>query len=243
MSITTSFRTASGGDPVEYILSLSQGILPTEGDCLYAAQRQRTRIVERTLQGVDVDGAPFEPYSTDGPYYYYPNGRVGNSKFTAKQNKAAVKRLLRKLAPVLETRSEYQGYEGLGGVPTRSGQGIRFESYADFKASLGRAGVDLVGAKAPHMIQSISVKVNGQDFGLEDTSAGLGGRRSESTEFVLGIYGEPAGRASGHNTGINPRWKRTHQRHFFGASAADIEAIKDDLLARVTARLKARESA
>ena len=40
----------------------------------------------------------FEPYSTDVRYYYYPNGRVENSKFTAKQNKAAVNRLLKRTA-------------------------------------------------------------------------------------------------------------------------------------------------
>lgn len=214
-----SFKTTSGADPARYILNLAGSIRPNSGDLLYAGQRQKTRIVERTLSGVDVDGKPFEPYSTNGPYYYYPNGRVGKTKATRKQNKAAVNRLLKKLSHVLENRSEYLGYEGVGGLKTRDGQGIRFESYADFKASLGRMGVDLTGPKAPHMLQAIEVRVTGDD------------------EFAIGVYGEPAGRARGHNTGWNPRWKRRHQRRFMGASAQDLTDIVKDIWTRIKARM------
>lgn len=38
-------------------------VFPTEGDILYAMQRLRTRILERTAKGVDVEGRPFAPYS------------------------------------------------------------------------------------------------------------------------------------------------------------------------------------
>lgn len=239
MPITTTFRTASGGNPYEHIITLKRGMVVTEGDCLYTAQRQRTRIVERTINGIDVEGRPFEPYSTNGPYYYTPGnaGGAGQSR-TLKQKQAAVKYLLRRMGPVVETAWEYGGNEGLGGVPSKSGTSIRFNSYADFKASLGRAGVDLLGPRAPHMLQSIAVKINGTTYSLADISAALGGRHQEATEFVLGIYGEAAGRASGHNTGINPRWKRPHQRHFLGASPAEIDAMLADLLGRVMARLK-----
>ncbi len=37
--------------------------LPTEGDILFAMQRQRTRIVQRMDRGIDADGQPFAPYS------------------------------------------------------------------------------------------------------------------------------------------------------------------------------------
>ncbi len=46
-----------------------QDIDPTEGDLLFAAERQRTRILERTARGVDFEGRPFAPYSERGPYY------------------------------------------------------------------------------------------------------------------------------------------------------------------------------
>lgn len=241
MPSSATFKTASGGEPAEYILMLARGAQPTAGDALYAAQRQRTRILERTLRGVDVEGRPFEPYSQDGPYYYYPNGRVGSSKFTNQQNKSAVRRLLKRTAGVTAIRSEYGGHEGVGGTKTRTGLGIKFESYADFKASIGRAGVDLYGPRAPHMMQAIAVAVNGQDMGMNDQGTGLGGNQAPAEVFSLGIYGEAAGRASGHNTGINPRWKRRHQRHFFGASASDISAMVSDVTSRIVARLKGKE--
>lgn len=228
------FKTASGGDPATYVLSLAGAMKPTEADALYAAQRQRTRIVERTLRGVDVNGNPFEPYSTDGPYYYYPNG---GRKTTAKQNKAAVRRLLRATAHVTAGRSEYQGYMGVGGVKTRNGQGIRYESYADFKASLGRAGVDLTGPRAPHMLQAIVVSVNDRAFGVSDSASG--GTRPVEV-FALGIYGEAAGRASAHNTGYSPRWKRKHQRYFLGANSNDLKDILNDIYARMSLRMKGR---
>ena len=95
-----TFKTASGGDPAEYIIRLANDAKPTEGDALYAAQRQKTRMIERTLRGVDVNERAFEPYSTNGPYYYSPLGRVGRTKATVKQKKAAVRRLLKRTAGV-----------------------------------------------------------------------------------------------------------------------------------------------
>jgi hypothetical protein len=156
-----------------------------------------------------------------------------------KSTKGAVNRLLKRTAGVTAIRSEYGGYLGVGGTKTRSGLGIKFESYADFKASVGRAGVDLYGLQAPHMMQSIAIKVNGQDFGSDGQATALGGRQAQSTELALGIYGEPAGRAAGHNTGINPRWKRRHQRRFLGASLDDVRQIMNDISSRIMARLKA----
>jgi hypothetical protein len=231
-----TFKTASGGDPAEYIIRLANGAKPTEGDALYAAQRQKTRMVERTLRGVDVNERAFEPYSTNGPVYYYPLGRVGRTKATAKQKKAAVRGLLKRTAGVTAIRSEYGGYMGVGGVKTRSGTGIRYESYADFKASLGRAGVDLTGPRAPHMLQAIGVRAGNRGFASigDETVAG---KSTPVTEFAIGVYGEAAGRASGHNTGFSPRWKRRHQRYFFGASAADLQAMASDIWTRIKVRL------
>jgi hypothetical protein len=61
--MTATFTGPGGGDPVAEIHSLSVAVLPTEGDMLYALQRQRSRILNRTAAGVDVDGSPFQGYT------------------------------------------------------------------------------------------------------------------------------------------------------------------------------------
>ena len=218
--------------------------VPTQGDALYAAQRQRTRILERTERGVDVNGAAFAPYSENGPYYYYPNpgrrsvGPIGKGQYEKKQ-KAAVRRLLKITTDVSTTRAEYLGGTSVGGVPTKSGLGIRFESYADFKRSLGRAGVDLLGPRAPHMLQAIIVATDaGTGGNLTDEDVGLGSRTSPAKLIRIGIYGTEADRASGHNQGTS----RLPKRYFFGASDQDIQDIGADIQERVVRRVKAELS-
>jgi hypothetical protein len=235
MVMEASFKTSAGKDPATYILDLAGAVAPTEADVLYAAGRQRERIVDRTYRGVDVNGNPFEPYSRNGPYYYYPNGRVGRTKAEVQRNKNAVRRLMKITDVVAGHRWEALMAAGrhaeaerasVGGVKTRDGQGIRFESYADFKASLGRRGVDLTGPRAPHMLQMIEAKLRSVSHYV--------------VEFVLGIYGDAAGRASGHNTGYNPRWKGRHQRYFFGASTQDLQDMVGYILKRMKARLRGK---
>ncbi|MDE2103017.1 MAG: hypothetical protein KGL39_37580 [Patescibacteria group bacterium] len=255
MKSEVSFKTSRGAEPEQFILRLKENTLPTEGDAIYAAQRQRTRILERTMRGVDVDERPFEPYSQDGPYYYYPNGRVGTTKFTAKQNKAAAKRLLKRIGEfesvVSSLPEKFQrkipGINDNGDTGarlTRSGQGIRFDSYAAFKASLGRGSVDLRGPRAPHMLQAIAVRAGNRAFGTygDDEAPSLNGKSQPVEEFALGIYGQEAGRARGHNTGDNPLWKRKHQRRFFGASLSDVRSMVSDISTRILARMKAATS-
>jgi hypothetical protein len=58
-----TFQTLSGGSPLAVALNLAKSIIPTQGDCLYAAERQRARIITRTGRGVNVNGQTFEPYS------------------------------------------------------------------------------------------------------------------------------------------------------------------------------------
>lgn len=234
-----TFTTASGGDPAQYFLNLASRTRITEGDALYAAQRQRSRIIERTLRGVDVNGAPFEPYDRSRPYYYYPGGRVGRTKAEVNRNKGSVRRLLKITGEVAQYRSEFTGSMSVGGVRTRDGQGIRFESYADFKESLGRAGVDLTGPRAPHMLQAIGIQTSNHGFasvGDDQSDTALSRFVDSVSEFVIGIFGDAAGRASGHNTGFNPRWKRRHQRYFFGASADDIKEMMSELMEHMKAR-------
>lgn len=61
--MTASFSGPGGSDPVKEVQRLVVSAIPTEGDCLYAVQRERTRILKRTGGGVDAEGARFTPYS------------------------------------------------------------------------------------------------------------------------------------------------------------------------------------
>jgi hypothetical protein len=198
------------GDPAGVITRWKEGVKITQADATYALERQRTRILDRTARGVDVDGAPFKPYSTKGPYYYYPNGRVGTSKFSDRQNRAAASRLKRKLARGSVVSD--------GGVKlTRSGKGLRFDSYAAFKRWLGRSVVDLFGPRAPHMLQALVVKIGGAPV----------------TEGRIGIYGDEAARASGHQYGT----RNLPKRRFLGASTEDLKLVVADILNRIKERL------
>jgi len=201
------------GDPRGIVSRWRKAIHVTAADAVSALNLQKTRILQRTARGVDVEGRAFRPYSTKGPYTYYPNARAGGSSFTERQSKAAAARLKRKLAA--------KPTKGAGGMRlTRSGKGIVFDSYAAFKRWLGRTTVDLRGPRAPHMLQALVVKV----VGSGDTVARDG---------RLGIYGAEATRASGHTYGAG----RLPKRKFLGVSIADRVEIVKDIKARITARL------
>ena len=161
---------------------------PSTADLQYAGDRFKARIVERTRRGLDYEEKPFAPYSTKGPFYYYPQHRGGEQARIR-----AVSRLQKKI----------------GGTTTKSRKGIRFESYADFKRSLGRTVVDLTGPSAPHMMQSIVVRVF-------------------RNRIQVGIYdSQKALIAEGHNLGISGRLPR---RQFLGISRKEEVEIKRDIL-------------
>jgi hypothetical protein len=184
--------------------------MPNEGDLLYAGQRQRARILERTAHGVDVDNVPFVPYSTRGPYYYKPHGRLGASVPLDVERRSA-KRMLRTIAPAMTDRQR----EEAGVRLSRTGRSIVFrDGYAGFKRWLGRTTVDLRGPRAPHMLQGITVKVPAE------------------RSILLGIYGPAADRATGHNIGAG----HLPRRRFFSASHADLKAMLEDMRVRMRAR-------
>ena len=169
----------------------------TSEDILYALDRQKTRIIDRTLKGHDVSGNAFAPYSTKGPYYYYANPGVGGRR-SAKSRSASAARYAKKL----------------GGTRTRLG--VKFDSYAAFKASLGRGGiVDLLGVSAPHMLQSIVTKTTGSMSG------------------EIGIYGPEADRAEGHNLGT----RHLPKREFFGVSSEEEKLMAEDIERLMSARM------
>jgi hypothetical protein len=210
VGIKVWFKSSSGETPERVVRKAAARWMSNESDLLYAGQRQRARILERTARGVDVNESPFAPYSTDRPYYYYPFGRVGRGVPTEAQKRAA-QRMLKKLVPGM-SRAE----AAAAGVRlTRSGRGIRFEGgYGAFKRWLGRSTVDLRGPKAPHMLQAIMVKTPWRDT------------------LVMGIYGEFAARAEGHNRGT----AHLPRRRFFGASDQDLREMINDIRAHMAAR-------
>ena len=184
--------TATGGDAIRLIAEVEAALQPTDADRLWAGNVIRAGILDRTARGVDYKGDPFTPYSEKGPFYWYP----------ASRSASGAKRMRRRLGE---------------GSLTRSGTGLRFESYAAFKRALGRAGVDLRGPSAPHMLQAIVVKVQGG-------------------QAFVGIYDDfAAAKASGHNDGIHPTLPR---RQFFEASQDDIDTITRDLEDRLIERAR-----
>lgn len=210
-----------GAGPTQTLsVRVARALRPTVGDLLAVVSYQQARILKRTEQGVDYQGKAFAPYSTKGPYYFYPAGPAGRIKGKAGA-RARVTRF---------------GKQGPSGRRTRSGFGLRFASYAAFKHTfLGRSTVDLRGARAPHMLQQIAMQVGGQAI-----QAGLNPRAGSATELTtpartasLGIYGEAGARASGHNEGT----RRLPQRRFFDASDQDLAQAAELLADRAQARL------
>lgn len=86
-----SFVGPGGSDPIEYTLALTRITAPTAGDVVYAAGRQKTRILQRNERGVDVNGSAFPPYS---PKYAKKRDKAGRNTepvdltFTGLMNKA-----------------------------------------------------------------------------------------------------------------------------------------------------------
>src|SRR5271165_6554133 len=72
MSLSISFE----GTPVDKLtMDIARATQIQEADTLLILNQQKTRILERTARGLDINGGQFAGYSTKGPYYYYPYGR------------------------------------------------------------------------------------------------------------------------------------------------------------------------
>lgn len=219
------------GSAAETVIRLKRKSLPTAADALYVGERQRARILRRTESGRDVEGAAFAAYSTRR-FYWSPGGRVRSvfhkrlgrlsagetirvNEALRKKERASVKRYFK-----IVTKGE-SFKAGTAPYVSRSGLSICFPGgYAQFKATLGRRGVDLRGPRAPHMLQAIQVRVEGSG----ETAAAV----------RLGIYGEAAKRANAHNAGGG----RLPQRRFFGVGKGDKPDAVKDLRDRIRARLK-----
>ena len=96
MPASLRFVTQSGRAPDVVVARAIDSMVATEGDALAVANEQRTRTLQRTARGVDRDGKPFKPYSTQGPIYVDVGGKGGSSRSVA-QKVASVQRLLKKV--------------------------------------------------------------------------------------------------------------------------------------------------
>ena len=192
------FSTSS--DPSAFLQKVRDRRTVRTEDIELVAEEHKTRILTRTADGLDFEEKPFAPYSTKGPYYYYPNGRSKGLGGAVTRDRIAAKRFHAKI----------NAGRGVAiGEVTRGGA-VKFASYAEFKKALGRTTVDLFGPRAPHMLQSI----------VKTTTGPL--------EVKLGIYdAEKAAIASGHQNGNS---RGLPQRKFFAISDADKEAIKARLV-------------
>jgi hypothetical protein len=213
-----------GGGSIESVEINVDSASITEGDMLFALQRQRSAILQRTERGVDVDGAPFAAYKNDRPYYWYPAGKVG------KKREADA---LRK-----EKNNVKRAAKTVNGKVSRSGLGVRFPSYEEFKRThLGRGTVDLRGPRAPHMLQEIVTKTGSVELSAkQSTQAGLYDNLVPAKQGSIGIYGDASARASGHNSDNRP--KGMPKRRFLGASAEDIKRFVGDLESRAAERAR-----
>lgn len=213
------------------IRRVRDSVQPTPADLTYIGNRQKTRILDRTARGLDVDGRRFTGYTTNGPYYWYPGPRTrtvnigGQDRELSRGGLAQMYWFARRYgSSVAWARSAYASirasagrtWRRLGRAGTRTNLGIKFANYGAFKWSLGRTTVDLTGPRAPHMLQAIAVKV-------------------EALLVKIGIYGPEAARAKGHNEGAGS----LPQRKFFGVGVSDGPEIQRDLMSRIMARLGA----
>ena len=116
---TCTFTMTDGGDPVEFFAELGDGADFREADLRACIEEYRTEVLDKTMyQGVDFEGNQFVDYNETRPYYYDPS--PGG---TAKQQKAAVNRFLRRSSLVHEHyESIGKGHIATGGEPSRTGR-------------------------------------------------------------------------------------------------------------------------
>lgn len=228
INTTLTIQTSRGdSDLMGLMSSLEEATTITTGDCLYAGQRQRTRILERTARGVDSNDVQFHPYSTNGPYYYYPGKNAKNREAAA-----------RNFAGKIGLKGKRVGNEvklNRNVTATRTRFGVKFSSYAAFKQFLGRTNPDLRGPSAPHMLQATVVRVHDIELTLDGSgSFSFDAANQPANQINIGIYGEEAERASGHNEGKG----HLPRRHFMGANETDKVLVLQDILARVAFRAR-----
>jgi hypothetical protein len=245
MAAAASFVAADGSDARTSIrLEIVRLSTITAGDLLYIGQFFRARILERTSKGVDVNGAPFTPYSTRGPYYFYPNANSAGSVrgYLAPSDKGI-------LADVQHARSTAakNRFAKTGGIGKRTPYGIRYDSYAAAKAAHGDSTVNLFGmTQHTHMLNTMMVRAGGVEApALDSALAQLGSSPDPSIaafenstpahQLTIGFYGPEAERAKGNNEGAG----KLPKREFFALSQEDLALSSAAVSERIFQRAKA----
>jgi hypothetical protein len=210
MADFATFTGPGGSDPSVTIHGEIEALSTiTAGDMLLAGQIFRTKIRQRTAAGVDVDGAPFAPYSERSPYYFYPNKEAAGSNREARATAARNR------------------HAKTGRIGKRTPLGIKYESYAAMKAAMGRTNVDLYsGLQHPHMLDAILLRVAGFEIDQSGGAMLTGGgaldafeNNQPNTQLTMGFYGPEAQRARGQDKGNS----KTPRRHFFGLNQEDLD--------------------
>jgi hypothetical protein len=234
MAQLATFLGPGGQDPITVAHNLELAFVPTQGDILLAGQILRSRIVQRTQNGVDVNGAPFAAYSTNGPYYFYPDRDVAGAKSRAERLTTVGNRFRETGKQGVRTTVAVKGKD-----KRRAGVGIRYDSYAAAKSAHGRSNVDLFGmVQHPHMMNAMIVKAGGSELDMSaDLVAGIGdmdafSQHEPCSQMHVGFYGEEAERARSHNEGT----KHLPRRHFFDASPEDLQIMTTAMANRMLAR-------
>lgn len=189
-----------------WIEKVQKSYMPTNADLLLVGNFLKDQILDRTERGLDADGRPFAPYSEKHAYYWNPY--TGKDKTNWGAQNRSVNRMVQKLGGRTKTGIIRDGKGKVLGQRSGTGTSIKFSSYGAFKRALGRGNVDLTGPRAPHMLQSLQVRVAPGRSGV-----------------ILGVYGQAAARAYAHQYG-NPS-RGLPQRRFIGATPEDrVNALK-----------------
>jgi hypothetical protein len=239
--VVLNFGGRSGDEVVDLFAQAEKHALPTVGDLLYAGQRQRSRILSRTSKGTDVNETPFQAYSTKSPVYYYPGAQSNNksssgSKTKEQQSVKGRERATDRISKLIGLNGKNSRSVSVKGSHAqyvqKTTKGLKFSSYAAFKAAFGRLTVDLRGIQAPHMLQALIVTV--QDFVAGQFEPAPMSQTEPANEVRIGIYGEEAQRASGHQRGAGHLPKRA----FLGANDQDKEIMCNDIMQRMAFRIR-----
>lgn len=190
------------------ILSLTE-IQP--GDAKALAEIKRADILQSTARGLDANDNALAPYSDKGPVYIDLGGRAGGSKRSSRASKVrATRNRVRRGRKVTPFGS------------TTPGGRLKAKSYKWFKASwLGRAAVDLTGARAPHMMQAIVSRLTGRT--AEGERAEISFQDPQKEEI-----------ASGHQRGAG----RLPRRPFFEFGRNDVRELTQRWLDMTRGRLR-----
>jgi hypothetical protein len=227
MAAAAVFIASDGSDARTAIHAEIDALIQiTVGDLLFIGQFFRSRILERTAKGVDVNNAPFAGYSTKGPYYLYPNADSAGSVRgrLAPSDKGMLGEIRHARSTAAKNRFAKTGKTG-----TRTPYGIRYDSYAAAKAAHGVSGVNLFGmGQHTHMLNTIMVRAGGAEAAPSEGGA-FGGldfhgafdaseNPAPAHQLTIGFSGPEAERAKGHNEGTG----KLPKREFFALNAEDL---------------------